>query len=578
MARQDVDVTSFDHEDLKQSLIDFLKASGKFDEFDFEGSAINTLIDMLVRNTHYDSFLANMLANESFIDGAQIRGNVVSHAQKLSYTPRSATASRAIIDVKVIPADKTNLDTTIEIPTNTVFLATVNGESFQFITNDSYIMTLDSNNDYVVSDVEIFQGQRIENSFVHIANDTIEIPNSRIDTSTLAVSSLESGEQYVFELAESISELTLDRNFYFLSENYRQNYEVEFGKNIISREPENNSAITVSYINTETEHANGASSFIPASTINGYANIEVDVTQNSYGGSDREEIEDIRFLAPKTYQAQDRAVVESDYSILVKKRFPFIQSLKTWGGEDNDPPRYGVVFMSIISDQGQVLTRSIKREILSYLEDYNIGSITNEIVDSEGIGLDLTVHFAFDSRLTNRTFNQLKSEIDTIVDTYNDNNLERFDNYYNDSKLSDLIMDIRGIETVNIEKTAKVQFDVLRFDGPSYSYNMKNPLTPGTFIIDNFSADANATSQVITDDTDGNIVYTKTVSGVTTDTDIGTIDYDSGEFEFSINMIQDDLRFFARVEPLNENFYVYNNKYLYIDTTTFELIETFPKR
>lgn len=578
MSREEIQVTSFDHEELKQSLIDFLSATGKFDDFDFEGSALNTIVDLLVRNTHYDSFLANMVATESFLDSAQIRGNVVSHARKLSYVPRSATASRAIVDIKVVPADKSGLTNSIELPINTVFLATVSGQSYQFITNDSYVMTLDSNNDYVVTGVELFQGQRIENSFVHISGESVEIPNSTIDTSTLSVTSLESGEQYVFTLAESISELTGDENFYFLSENYNQNYIVEFGRDIIGREPENNSAITVSYVNTDDTHANGANRFIAASTVAGYANVQVTVDTAAYGGSDRETIEDVRFLAPQSYQAQDRAVVDTDYSMLVKRRFPFIQSLKVWGGEDNDPPRYGVVFLSVISEQGEILTRSVKQEIVSYLKDYNIGSITPEIVDADGIGLDLTVNFAYDSRFTSKTFNQLSQEIQAVIDQYNEDNLQQFDRFYNDSRLTDLIMAIRGLQSVDITKTAKTEFNVLRFANPSYSYNFRNELVPGSLLIEDFTADVSAVSENISDDEDGNVVYTKVIDGVTTNTNIGTIDYDSGELSFSINMVQSSNRFFAYVEPKDENFYVYNNKYVYIDTSSFERLDLFPKR
>lgn len=577
MSREDLNVTSFDHDALKQSLVSFLSATGKFDDFDFEGSALNTLIDLLTRNTHFDSFLANMIAGESFLKSAQIRGNVVSHASKLSYTPRSCVSSKAMINVKVVPAEKINLPYSITMPSKTVFLAVSNGQSYQFITKDDYILNLDSNNDYVIDDVIIYQGQLISNSFVHVANTTLEIPNQRVDTSSLSVYSIESGDKFVFDLAESITELTLDKNFFFLSENFRKHFVIEFGKDLISREPITNSTINIEYISVPEEHANGANLFISGSTINGYANIQITTTQSAYGGYDEEDIEDIRFLAPNNYQAQDRALAPNDYKVLVKKQFPFIRDINFWGGEDNDPPQYGYVFMSMITQDGEILTRSIKQEIVTYLKDRNVGSITPVITDSERIGIDLVVNFGLDDKKTNKTFNQLSTEIKSLIESYNTSNLSGFGSYYNDSELTNRIMDIRGVETLDIFKTCNVQLPVLRFENPTYSYNFKNELETSSLYVDSIQTDINSLSEYITDDGLGNVIHYKNTNLGPESKIIGTIDYDSGYLEFSINMIQSDLYFNLEVTPEYENFYVYNNKYVYIDKIEFEKLTISPK-
>ena len=573
--KQELNVTSFDHEDLKQSLIVFLESTGKFDDFNFEGSTLNTIVDLLVRNTHYDSFLANMLANESFIASAQLRNNVVSHAQKLSYTPRSRTATRAVIDVKVIPADKSNLETNISIPSNTVFLSNVAGQSYQFITKDSYTMTLDGNNDYVVDGVEIFQGQLIANSFSHTTNTAIVIPNQNVDTSTLTVSSIESGLNYVFDYATTISNINLGDDYYFLSENFRGIYEVDFGKNVISREPADGSAISLKYVNTEDTHANGATTFIAGSLIGGFSNIQATTIKKGYGGDDQENIEDIRFLAPKSYQAQDRAVSESDYSVLIKKEFPFVRSIKVWGGEKNDPPVFGSVFISVVSDQGEDLTTAVKNEIISYLEDFSIGSVTSEISNSDKLELDLNIQYALDKTKTSKTFNQLQTDIQSVVDSFNNNRLKNFDKYFNRSRFIDDIMNIAGIESLYLDVTLKKELDKLTFPDPIYNYNFKNPIVEGSLLIENISAALGGTDYVIKDDESGNVVLYYTLSGAQQSQTIGTVDYSKGEVDFTLNMTQDAKTFIMYAKPKDSNIYVYNNKYIEIDETTYSKLRLF---
>lgn len=572
MTSTEINVASLDHDTLKQSLINFIAATGNFDDFDYEGSAINTLIDTLTRNTQYDSFLANMLANESFIQSAQLRANVVSHAQKLSYTPRSCSSARATVDVTITPAETVGLASTLEMPAGTTFLASMNGETYYFVTNQLYTMTLNVSNEYVVEDVELYQGQRITNTFIHTTNDPHNIPNERIDTSTLSIYSIESGIQYTFTEATSIIDTTLYEDFYFISENYLGLYQIDFGKDLIGREPTNNSAINVTYINCEDAHANGASTFIAGSSISGYSNIAVSTVQAAYGGDEKEDIEEIRFLAPRAYQVQDRAVIATDYQTLVKNEYPFISSVKVWGGEDNDPPEWGKVFLSVISDDGNALTTTIKNDITDYLKDYNVGSITPEFVTAEEINLDLDINFAYDNKLTSSTFNELSSSIRTIVESYNTTELLDFGNFYNDSKLTNNIFTVKGIKTVDIEKTAYINFDVLRYTDPTYIIDFDNPIVPGSLVMTDFEVDINSIQHQLYDDESGNVVLSYLTGEVLTTETVGTIDYDTGEIEIILNMIQDASTAKMTVTPLNENFFAYNNKYLNIDEIEFTQI------
>lgn len=571
MSRSQLETTNFDHEEIKASLIEFLKSTNEFDDFNYEGSAINTIVDLLTRNTTYAAYMANMLANESFIDSAQLRGNVVSHAQKLSYTPRSYIAARTKGTVEITPVDYSDIPETIEMPQGTVFLSSSNGQTYSFVTNDTYILEFNGTS-YEGSDIEIFQGQRLTNSFIY-NGQPIEIPNSLIDTSTLSVTVTEDGETTIYSKATSLKELSSDATVYFLSENNSGQFQIDFGRDIIGNDPLINSVINITYILTEEEHANGLNTFISASTVSGYSNITFTADDPAWGGSDRETIEDIRFIAPKFYQAQDRALNSTDYIPIIKAEFPFIRSVIVWGGEENDPPRYGQVFMSFISDEGRFLTESIKDAIVDHLQDYNVGSVTPEIVDPIGIGINLNIEFSYDSKLTNKTFNQLSSQIHQLVNDYNESEINEFGKFFNDAYLINQIMKLRGLVSANIMTTVYREFGVLRFVDPIYEINFDNPIKPGSISMSGFEVDPNGLNHCLIDDEEGTLFVEYELRGATQRLNVGTVDYETGEIEFVVNMLQDANTVTLYANPAEENFYIKQNKYLFIDEVDFDLMQ-----
>lgn len=573
-----LDVTSFDHEELKSSLIAFLQSTQEFGDFDYEGSYINTLVDLLVRNSHYSAYLANFLASESFIDSAQLRSSVVSHATKLSYVPRSRTAARLVTDITVLPDDTTNIPNTIIMDAGSTFLASDGNATYSFVVNEDRTLTFDSNvSGYVVEDVDLYQGQRITNQFVHTAQTTIALPNPNIDTSTMLVevaSAQNLNERDVYRKAETILELGSEEKVFFLSENTNGLPTIEFGKDILGVEPADNSVVYVTFINVEQEHANGATNLVPASTIGGYSNIQTTVVTPAFGGAERETIEDIRFLAPRRYQSQERALATFDYITLVKSEYPFVRSMISWGGEDNDPPAFGKVFMSIISDEGTFLTDTAKDEIVDYLKDYRVGSITPEIVDPDGIGLNIDLQFAYDPRQTGKTFNEIGSAIHQKINDFNENNINQFNKYYNESELIYVIMQTPGVTSINIDTKVYKKLDVLRFDSPIYTYEFKNPIVPGSVSMEGFKIDVNGLSHKLYDDEDGGIWVSYTKLGDTFTTKVGDVDYDTGLIEFIIDMIQDANEVYLYAQPAEENFYVDQNRYVFIDEFSFEPLNT----
>lgn len=570
MARSELNVVTMDHDGLKQSLIQFLQST-EFGDFNYEGSAINTIVDLLTRNSAYTGFLANMIANESFIKSAQIRANVVDHAQKLSYVPRTSTASKLVCSIEVTPANLPVSDLSIVMDPGTSFLASVNGTTYTFTNRIPYTLQFNNvTNKYTVSDVELYQGQLVTNRFFHTTNQSHTIPNDTCDSSTIYMT-VQNQFTNEFSEATSLDDLSPSSRIWMRGEDHLGRTTIQFGRNVFGVEPSTDSIITVQYIATESEHANGVSNLISAGSIDGYSNISVSVTQPAYGGSDRDDIETIRYTAPKMYQMQDRALTASDYIPLLKSRFPFIESGISWGGEENTPPVYGSVFLSLLSTNDGQITQSIKDEMISYVSTRNVGSITPVIVDPILTGIDLNIQFSYNPRLTTKTFNQLKTEVSSVVNQYN-SNIRGFDLFYNESELISMIKDVVGIESVYIDKTVFDTLAVNRFPNAIYTFEFGNIIEEDSLSVSDFIIDASATSETIFDQS-GDVIYRKTVSGVTTDTNIGTIDYENGSVSFTANFIQDENELKVYVKPVEDNYYVSQNKIIYINDVSIDLLE-----
>jgi hypothetical protein len=268
---------------------------------------------------------------------------------------------------------------------------------------------------------------------------------------------------------------------------------------------------------------------------------------------------------------QDRALTSSDYITLLKSRFPFIESGISWGGETNVPPVYGSVFLSLLSTNDGQITQSIKDEMIDFVSSRNVGSITPVIVDPVLIGIDLSIQFSYNSKLTTKTFNQLKTEVINVVEQYN-SNIRGFDLYYNESELVSMIKDIVGVESVYIDKEVFDTLIVNRFPNAIYIFEFGNTIEQGSLYINDFIIDSSASSESIFD-LSGNIIYRKIVSGVTTDEIIGEINYETGSVSFTANFIQDANEFKLYVRPVEDNYYVSQNKIIYINNVDVSLLE-----
>lgn len=567
------DVFSYDPSELKQSLVAFMQTKPEFADFNYEGSAINTMIDLLTRNTHYIAYMANMVGTESFLDSAQLRANIVSHAQKLSYVPKSRTASTMVVDIEVIPSTAPAPGVfSITAPKGTTFINTIENVSYSFVTTNEVVLTKNIQGRFVASSVELKQGQLLRQQFLVSTTGKIELSNKDIDTSTVRVfvkASQTSVEQTEYQRVNDITDIDSDSRVFYLSENTFGNYDVEFGKGVLGFEPQPGSIVTVESVLVEKEHANGLDSLVAASPIDVYSNIRVQVQVEAFGGAERSSNEYIKFLAPRTYEAQNRAVREQDYSTIAMREFPFIKSANSWGGEKNVPPYYGKVFICAIPQEGFVIADTVKSNISERIRRFSMMSA--EVVDPIYLGVTLNIGVIFNADSTVDTFAQTIFKIQTEVQKYNDE-LKTFNLWFNNSLLVQRIKtSVPAAQSLEIEKTIFQDHPIVSGRNERYSFQFVNKVKPGSLMSSAVVIDSLATSQIITDDGEGRVIKKVTKGGVVIVDDIGTINYETGQVEFAEQFINSGtLR--ITVSPSTNNVYTERNFVIVIDDTQISRI------
>lgn len=478
MASNKLNVSDFDFDNIKANLRTFLQSQSEFQDYNFEGSGFNILLDTLAYNTHYLGFNANMLANEMYLDSADIRKNIVSLAKMLGYTPSSVRSPMATIDLTINDATGAS----VSIPKGTSFNSTVDGTTYQFITNSATtISPLDGI--YKASDLKIYEGTHITFKYTVDTTDPDQrfvIPSNLVDTTTLGIkvqTSLSDTTTQTYVLANGLSQIGSTSKVFFLQEVEDGKFEVTFGDGIIGNALVDGNIIIMQYIVTNVDAANGASSFTATSSISGFSNLSIVVKSNASGGVTAESKESVRYNAPLQYSAQNRAVTTTDYETITKSIYPNAQSVSAWGGEDEETPVYGVVKIAIKAASGSTLTETTKSDIVTQLKKYNVASVRPEIIDPETTSILLTSSVKFNQRLTTKDAPTLKSNIITTLTNYNTNTLSTFDGVFRYSKITGLIDDtdtsiVSNITTLKIRK----QFTPTLNSSSAYNVYFRNPL------------------------------------------------------------------------------------------------------
>ena len=543
MASNKLEVSELDFDDIKINLKTFLQNQSEFQDYDFEGSGFAVLIDLLAYNTHYLGFNANMLANEMYLDSADIRKNIVSLAKMLGYTPTSPKAPTAVINILVNNASGTS----ITMPKGTVFTTSVDGTSYQFVTNAANTTT-PSSGVYRFSNVSIYEGTLVTFKYTVDTSDPDQrfiIPSVNADTSTLRVQVQNSASDTTlttYTIATGITELSSTSKVYFLQENENGKFEVYFGDGIIGQSLSDGNIVILEYIVTNKTEANGASSFTLSGNIDGFTNVTVTTVSNAQGGAEAQSKESIRYNAPLQYAAQDRAVTTTDYETLVQEIYPNAQSVSAWGGEDDETPVYGVVKIAIKAASGSTLTGATKTSIVTQLKKYNVASVRPQIVDPETTTILLTSNVKYDERATTKTRDTLRSEIISALNTYNTNTLQKFDSMFRYSKIVELIDNIdtsilSNITTLRIRKTftptisTSTKYDVYFRNSIYNPHTGHKSASGGVLESSGFKVPNDSNVYFLDDDGSGNVRRYYLVSGVRTyvNNTQGTINYTTGQ-------------------------------------------------
>jgi hypothetical protein len=419
MANKRITVTELDFDGIKGNLKNFLKGQTEFQDYDFEGSAMSVLLDVLAYNTHYNALYNNMSINEMFLDSARKRNSVVSISKMLGYSPRSATCSQATVNIVV--SGGTSSPGNLSLPSYSPFTSSINGKTYTFYTQGTITVNRVANS-YTFADVSIIEGTPLSYQYNVSAGTRYVIPNLGIDLVTLKVRVQENSSSNVYETWYKAGELVdIDNSTltYWTKEIDDGLYELSFGDDNLGKALEAGNVVHLDYFVSSLEAPNGARSFTyNGSTLISGATVAITTNDPANNGADREDTESIRFNAPRSYAAQNRAVTPDDYKALIYSAVPEAQSVTVWGGEDNDPPVYGKTYICVKPRNASKLTSIQKANIIStVLGKRGVVSVIPEIVDPEYINIALHITVYYNEQTTTKTF-EIKDPKITVFELY----------------------------------------------------------------------------------------------------------------------------------------------------------------
>ena len=562
-------ITELDFDKIKTNIVDFMKKQSEFSDYDFEGAGLSVLTDVLAYNTHYMSYYLNMVANEMFLDSVSQRSSAVSIAKHLGYVTTSTTGAEATVDVVCAPIE-TSVESpaTITIPQYTKFTIKLDDVSYIFYTLKSYTATTTdtgANRTYTATGVKLKQGKQGTIDFVVNQTGFEEkyiIPVDNLDTSTLIVKikdAASDGTYDLWTLYENVTDLTSTSKKYFLQEVEDGKYEIYFGDGVLGAKLIQGNVITVEYLTSEGAVANGAGNdnpFAIATPLNytradaqttGTVTPTITATSSATGGTVAETIDSIKYNAPKAFKTQDRAVTLEDYKSMVINKYTNASSVSVWGGEDNDPPDYGKVYIAIRPVTGLTLTDVSKEDVKTILSKYKVLAITPVVVDPDYTFVIVDSSVYYNSTTSLIPAETMKENVTTTIKTYNNSTLNKFGTVFRHSQLTALIDDTNDPIRSNVTKI-KLKKRIKPTLGKIQGWTGKDILKYGSAIVkgsvtsDEFTVCNNICyggNVIFTDDSNG--VINLTSGGTIIFEDIGTVDYTTGKITISgvaVNVIE----------------------------------------
>jgi hypothetical protein len=487
-ANSNIQMTDLDFNTIKNNLKTYLQSQDTLKDYNYEGSALSTLLDVLAYNTQYNAYYLNMVANEMFLDSALQRSSVVSQAKLLNYVPKSAIAPTAYVNVTV----NNVTEPTLTLAKFTPFMSEpIDGVNYNFVTTDSTTVNVSANTAYFAN-VEIQQGipSYLTYTVDSVANPSFkyDIPESGLDTNSLQVVVQVSSTNTSYEIYNSASnylELNGESLVYFLQETLNGNYEIYFGDDILGKKLTDGNIITISYFTTSGTAAAGANNFVVMGSINGFSQTTVTTTQAASYGANRENLSSIKYHAPKAYAAQGRAVTKEDYinAIQQNKLGYSFDAVSVWGGQENDPPVYGQVFVSLKPSGAYTLTQTQKTRLIEdIIKPISVMTVEPTIVDPDYTYLQMNVNVLYDPKKTNQTPAQIATNVKSAILNYADTTLNTFNSTFSASEFGHAV-NISNPAIITNEMTLQLQKKFYPTLGASATYNFYygTPLKRGMF-------------------------------------------------------------------------------------------------
>ena len=582
-------VANLDFEDIKASLKDYMRAQSDFTDYDFDGSALSTLIDTLAYNTYYTAFNTNMVVNELFIDSATLRDNVVAIAKQLGYRPKSATSPTAYVSFNVTYSNPTT-DTELILKRGTGFIASYDNNVYQYVVTDD-VKAQVINDVATFTNIEVKEGTRLVNTFTvnsSLKSQRFILDNQNIDTNTIRVKVFPTGGSFSepYLVADNILGVDGTSKVFFLDEIEDERYEILMGDGVLGKKLDNNARIEVSYLTTAGPESNGVRTFVFSGVLenpNGVSpnafTTSITSTTASAGGEEIESTQKIKYTAPKSYGTQDRAVTSDDYEAIVRKVYPATSDIIIFGGEDQEPPEYGKVFIALKPKDASYLTSLTKNSIVEELKKYVVASVEPRLIDPSILFVELTSKIYYNGGMTDQTASQIRDKVIGGVQSYLDtSDTEKFNGKFRYSKMVGVIDDAdKSINSNLTDITMRKDFYPSLNSTFYYEVCFQNafdkecddPILSST----GFRVTEYPNFDVYVEDRNSKIVLYR-LDGVTgekvvLDSDIGDIDYEKGELKmYNLTIIKGsffDNRISVRVKPLSNDIKALREVYLDVD-------------
>lgn len=478
-----INLIGLDFDTLKTNLKTYLRNNTAFKDYNFEGSNMAVLVDLLAYNTYLNSFYTNMVASEMFLDSAQLRDSIISHAKELNYLPRSYTSARATINLAITPTSSVS---SVLIPKGTSFTSRIGSSTFSFITPENTVINTGVDGTYYANNVTVYEGSYVTDTFVYNSNQTNQrfvLSNPTIDISSIGVTVVEDSGSSLLTYTRALSLFGVQNTskVFFIQPAENQQYEIVFGDDVFGRRPKNGSAIIVEYRISSGELPNGASIFVNDGAIDGHADVTVTTINSASSGAVAESIESVRFNAPRAVATQERAVTANDYKTLLQVQFPEIQAINVYGGEDQDPPQYGKVFISVDIENADGVPEASKAVYYDFIKTKTPLTITPVFIDPEFTYIEVDTFVRYNVNVTQKTPEEIRTLVQIAINNYDNLNLNDFESTLRYSQLcqaidaadTSIVSNETKIKAIKILATPTLKFNA----ATNYTIKYDLPLT-----------------------------------------------------------------------------------------------------